>query len=656
MTLNKDDIVLGFADFETTHAGDIKERTGLTPTVKGNMVYLYNGDVNTGIIPEVSVKCGGLIVVRPDEPRKEIMTHSVPEILLSILENKIDRCYYHNLKFDESFISAYIMAKGGIIKLTNEWDVCVSSRLMGSKGVLYTSTLTFTGNRDPISHRRVHHTTILMDSAKIWTIELRKLGESFGIEKGHEALTVGCNAEMEEYCLQDCRILTEAMLWYFKKVQEIAHIKYGYMTSASTAYNLGIYSLQAKLGVQTVRDMFPECTLENGFPIWLREGYKGATPLLDLKQRGKKLKNVFVFDFNSHYPTIVVKMKLPYGLPIPLDAYKFSKEIDTINLLWVAKMKIYATVKEGHRPTFMNKCIKNGETLATTINNYDAEDYEILTSVDWEILKRDYDIHSMTVIESFGFNYKIGVFKEFIEYWYNIKCTSPDGSALKAFAKLIINSFYGKFGTNPEKEQCYYEMNEDGCLRVKTDPETKMDKHPFYLPFAMFITSYGRDIISQVCNAIGWEHVVYTDTDSVHVYGLPQDETIKRITEIGYKIDSKELGALKHESTSPYGIYVRAKGYIHFDEEGNAIEIKMAGVNSFENLKTVDDIYDKKIHGVQKRAYNVKGGKLIMELPTEIDSELMSRKYRIKGKSSEVSEEIYRTKVTDIMEKYGYGY
>ena len=45
-----------------------------------------------------------------------------------------------------------------------------------------------------------------------------------------------------------------------------------------------------------------------------------------------------------------------------------------------------------------------------------------------------------------------------------------------------------------------------------------------------------------------------------------------------------------------------------------------------------------------------------MELPTEIDSELMSRKYRIKGKSSEVSEEIYRTKITDIMEKYGYGY
>jgi len=538
------------------------------------------------------------------------------------------------------------------INIGDGWDVTIKNRLMGRQGVLYSTTLYFKGPRDPISHRNYHHTCILMDSAKIWATPLRKLGESFNIIKGDEALTVGCSKEVEEYCLQDCRILMTAMLWYFDKVKEIARVSYGYMTSASTAYHLGMYSVQEKFGTDAVNRMFPACSETNGFPVWLREGYKGATPLLDPAQRGRILSPVDVYDFNSDYPFQVVTKRLPVGKPVDIDIQDFNKNMETMDMLWVAKMQISATVKEGHRPTFMNKHIKNGETLASVIDNFTDEDYEVVNSVDWVMLKRDYDIHAMTPIEVIGFHYKVGVFSDFIEYWYQIKCTAPKNSSLKAFAKLIINSFYGKFGTNPEKEECYYELNEEDCLRVKTLPDTKTDKNPLYLPFAMFITSYARDLISQVCGVLGWNHVAYTDTDSVHVYGLSEEECTKAFASIGIKIDDNELGALKHESSSPYGIYIRAKGYVHFDEDKKVIEVKMAGANSFDNLKSMDDVYNQTITGVQKRAYNVKGGKLIMELPTKIDAELMERRYSVKGKSGEESERIMREIVDRITEDY----
>lgn len=641
-------LVLGFADFETTHAGDINALTGLVPTVTGNTVHLYDGEKDTGIIPEVYVKCGGLIVVQPDRSSKEYMIHSVKEMLTMFFEQHVDRCYYHNMRFDESYISSEIMRHGGTIDLDNGWDAVIRERLMGRQGVLYSTTIWFIGPRDPVSHRRVHRSCVLMDSAKIWATPLRKLGESFGIKKGNEALSIGCDAKMEEYCMQDCRILMTAMLWYFDKVNEIAHIDYGFMTSASTAYHLGMYSIQQSLGTDRVNRMFPDCTPENGFPDWIREGYKGATPLFDRSMKGKLIETVDVYDFNSHYPTQMITKPLPIGKPMPISAEGFNP--DRKDILWIAKMKLSATVKHGHRGTFMNKHLKNGETLASVIDNYTGEDWEVLTSVDWEMLKRDYDIHAMQTLEVIGFHYQVGVFKDFLGYWYNIKCTSPKNSAMKAFAKLIINSFYGKFGTNPEKEECYYELNEQGCIRVKTKPDTKIDKHPLYLPFAMFVTAYGRNVISQVCNALGWEHVVYTDTDSVHVYNLSEADSIKAFASVGVKVDDNELGALKHESSSPYGIYIRAKGYVHFDKDKKAIDIKMAGANSFNSLTTVDDVYNKKIMCMQRRAYNVIGGKLIMELPTEVDAEMLVHRVKLKGKSYEESERIIAEREANMME------
>lgn len=641
---------MGFADFETTHAGDIKADTGMVATVVGNTVHLYKDGKDTKQIPEVHVKCGGLIVVQPDRSKKEIMTHTVKEMLTELRDNNVDRCYYHNLRFDESYITSEIMQCGGIYDLGDGWDAVVSSRLMGRQGVLYSTHLSFIGPRDPRTHRHMHRACVLMDSAKIWNTPLRKLGESFGIKKGEEALTVGCDAKVEEYCLQDCRILMTAMLWYFDKVKEIAAIDYGFMTSASTAYHLGMYSIQQSLGTEAVKRMFPDCTVENGFPVWLREGYKGATPLFDRSMKGKLLGTVDVYDFNSHYPTQMITKPLPVGKPVSIEAEGFDP--DRTDILWIARMKLSATVKEGHRGTFMNKHVKNGETLATVIDNYTGEDYEVLTSVDWGMLKRDYDIHAMQTLEVIGFHSRTGVFKDFLGYWYNIKCTSPKNSAMKAFAKLIINSFYGKFGTNPEREDCYYELNENDCLRVKTKAETVVDDHPLYLPFAMFVTSYGRDVISRVCNALGWDHVVYTDTDSVHVYNLSEADAIKAFATVGVKVDDNELGALKHESSSPYGIYIRAKGYVHFDKDKKAIDIKMAGANSFSALTTVDDVYNKKIKCMQRRAYNVIGGKLIMELPTEVDAEMLVHRVKLKGKSYEESERIISERQKEILEEY----
>ena len=660
-------LVLAFADFETAHELDIEHDLGMTTGIVGNELHLFRDGEDTGMIPETYVKCGGVIVVDKNGASHEFMTHSVQELLSVLRENEVDRCYFHNLKFDEMFISSVIMRAGGSVDIGEGWTAEVTKRLMGRRGVLYSTTIRFKGPRDPAKHRRPTHSVQLWDSAKVWANRLDTIGKDFGIPKGHEALRVGCDEELESYCLQDCRIVMKAMMWYFRRTQELAGRPYGWMTAASTAYHLGVLDLRNRIGTKMFDEYFPDCTEANGFPDWLREGYKGATPLLDPALRNRLIRNIRIFDINSMYPYQMVNMPLPVGKPVKLTEEQMWRLHDKGGL-WVAKVRIVADVKPGHRATFMYKRRKDGDVLAWHIDSYDTLDmykdnHEVITSVDMRLLERDYDIRSLEVIEAYGFSQRTGLFKDFLTYWYDMKdkANQQGDKALKAFAKLVINSFYGKFGTNPERESCDYVLNEDGCLRVVTSEETDVDEHPLYLPFAMFTTAYARDLISRACNVIGWDHVVYTDTDSLHIHGMDRAEIISRLEAEGIHSNNWELGAFKDETWDyktdtdqswAYGVYVRAKGYMHAHEDGriDVSDIKMAGANGFDDLpESIFDVIGKDLYARQKGAFKVIGGIMLADRKVEVDLSdygQMEHRVRVKGKSMEASKRILKERLT----------
>lgn len=652
---------IGYADLETSNPLDLEEIGKLR--VKGNGLLMDMPD-GTSVIPTVWVKCAGLIVHKDGCKPVEYMYHSVEELLKGLVEHRVQRCYFHNLKFDDSYIASFM--KNESIDLGDGWSVKCKSRTISKRGgIVYSDVLAYTGPRDEKTHRRVKFTCSLWDSMKIWNNPLEKIGKTFGMVKGgttggSQALEKGCNELMEEYCLQDCRIMMAAMEDYFERCSKETQgqRKKGWMTAASTAYNLMEYYVRGRIGNKEFDNIFPPCTEENGFKPWEREGYKGAVPLLDPEERFKILHDVSVFDVNSMYPNQLVNARLPMGKPVELRNADMDRlmRIKERGQLWVAKVKMIADVKPGHRATFvLKRKNEDGETLAWHINDFDTanaigDSFQVITSVDIEYILRDYDIRYIEVLEAQGYRVdEKHVIAPFVLHWYVVKQHAAEigDKALKEFAKLILNALYGKFGTNPEHIAAYYDFIGD-MIRLKESDKVEHDDKPKYLPVAMFVTAYARNMISKACNALGWEHTAYTDTDSVHVHGMSAEDAKQKLIDDGFEIHHTNLGAFDFESRWRDAMYVRNKGYFHFCQldndtgeelgDGHIDEIKMAGANKF-SFRSIEEVVDKKLIGIQKRAYRVNGGVLIYEHETTIDTreEQMHKVRKVKGMNEEQS-------------------
>lgn len=648
-------LTIGYADFETTNHLDIERDTGYKVVLDGNKAVLMDDDGNIVGVPEVKVKCAGLLVRFPDGSRNGCVVDSVEELLAKVLEWKVDRLYFHNLKFDDSYIGSVLQDREVVL---GEWTVKTSKRLMNDRGMVYSDTIEFIGGRDSKTHRKKKHVCDIWDSAKIWASSLSAIGKDFGVtkigEKGEEALRVGCDLRMRAYCLRDCRVMMTAMEFYFEqcRVMSDGRRPYGWMTAGSTAYNLFMGWSDKHYGVKKTKTVFPPVNEENGFPDWVREGYKGATPLLDPAIRNKVLHDVKVYDVNSMHPSRMNDCPLPAGRPKKVYDLEEMLDYGDRGYIWIAKVKMRADVKKGHRATYMLKRRDEcGETLCGHIDDWrgygwDNDTFQVICSADMTLLERDYENIHIELEEGLVFHAYKGYMSGFITSWYRIKQEANDNRdyALKAFAKLILNSLYGKFGTNPEHRGAHYEY-EDDVISIVDDEDVEVDKMPKYLPVAMFITAYARDMISVACNALGWDHVAYTDTDSVHVHGLDNDGCRERLESAGFRIHKDDLGCFDYESRWRDAIYVRNKGYFHFvaldKVTGEVImkdgkpkkEIKMAGVNGFDGMECVEDVAGKVLYGTQLGGCRVHGGMLLLERRSEVDvrEDCITSRRKVKG-------------------------
>lgn len=640
----KDPEVIGYADLETEHFLDLIAK-GFDVIVDGRELKLVdrNGVVLDNI-PEITAKLCCMIMV--DYATGEEFDPYVTTDIFALLKEmrNIDRGYFHNLAFDLSFIMSIFLANNGRIDLDDNLSITDIDLMMGRNGATYKATLSYEYNThkyDTKAHRtRIYKNKVeLFDSAKIWAKSLDSLGKDFGMTKGDkkgvkQALAVGVTDDMIEYCIQDCRIVKVAMEYYFKQVEIYTNgaVKFGYMTAASTAMKCYEHHMKNFITEKSYKGYFPTGD-DSGIESWIRGGYKGATPLLNPKYRGKLVDNVHVFDVNSMHPTQMVNRMMPIGKGVHIDPHVLEESNYVLpdNMVWVAKAHISATVKpEVGRGTFLTKNTREyGTTLPTVLKD---EVEEVITDSDLRLLEMNYDIDYLEITDVIAFHTMKNMFTDFIMYWYDKKAQAGvDGNkSLKAFCKLIINSFYGKWGTNPDRIETTLEMNDDGCLRVKDiTPDRKLEElaDPYYLPTAMWTTAYSREYLNGACWAIGWDNVVYTDTDSIHCINLTKEEIESRLHDAGFGTDPDKLGDFAYESTSKNAVYIRNKGYIHFnemDEKGKSkdMEVKMAGCNHWD-WTGIDDVIEDghlkdDLFAWNKMAFNVKGGKLIMDVKKKI--------------------------------------
>lgn len=466
--------------------------------------------------------------------------------------------YFHNLKFDGSFIVNWLMKNGfehndsgmegtfnTIISNMGQWymiDICY-----GYKG-----------------KRKLH--TVIYDSLKKLPFKVERIAKAFKLDvlKGdidyHTYRPVGHEITDEEYAYikNDIEIIADALQIQFSQGLDR-------MTSGSDSLN----GYKGSVTNNVFDKLFPVFSRE--LDSELRMAYRGGFTWLNDKYAGKDLGKGIVFDVNSLYPAQMYTRELPYGMPIPFEGkYEWDSEYP----LFIKHIRCEFVLKENRIPCIQVKGdLRFKATEYLKSSNGEMVDLYV-TNVDLEMIMEHYHLYDLEYLEGWKFRSKKGMFKQFIDKWTYVK--THETGAKRELAKLMLNSLYGKFASNPKVTGKIPYLKEDGSngftLPRDENGEVIDDfKDPVYTPMGVFITSWARHVCigtAQKC----YDRVIYCDTDSLHLVGTSVPDEIKDI------IDDKKMGYWDWETTYQKARYLRQKTYLMV-VDGKLI-VKCAGMPS----------------------------------------------------------------------------
>lgn len=330
-----------------------------------------------------------------------------------------------------------------------------------------------------------------------------------------------------------------------------------------------------KLRDECFRKLFP-CLDEfytpfnESYDSFSRKSYKGGWTYYKYDEP-KEITDGLVFDVNSLYPSVMYECPLPYGKPSYFTG-NYDNQDDIFKKdypLYISHIKCYFKIKDNHLPCIQIKGNHRfGDTEYLKFSGAEEPVELYLTSVDLKLYQDQYDLEIIEYIDGLAFQGKIGMFKNYIDYWSHIKieATKSGNKGLRSLSKRMLNSLYGKFGTNPESSLKHPYLNDEGIVSFFT--ENGDSRESIYTPVASFTTAWARNktIRSAQCN---YDRFYYADTDSIHLSGLEQPKENDL-----FKIHESDLGKWKCEMIFHKAKYIRAKTYLEspYLKDGKIVE------------------------------------------------------------------------------------
>lgn len=515
--------------------------------------------------------------------------------------------YFHNLKFDGSYILNYF----------NEKEIDFDT-FINDMGQWYS-----------ITYHYKDYKIVIRDSLKILNFSIKQIGKDMlkTVEKGITPLTEEKIALDEcykngyvDYVIRDVEILAKALN---KMIFEQGFEKF-------TASSQALATYKDMISFPYFLKLFPP--LKNDEVI--RMGYRGGWTFANPVYQNKEIKgNINVYDKNSMYPAIMLNYRLPTGKPRKIE-YEYTREKHDIifkqfdSCCYIYNLNVAFDIKDNHLPSIQIKIgnkeyFKNDEYFKEKImSNKDIlfmldktqRDYLTtsqghyfnitLTNYDLDLMKRqyDFDILENSKIIKYEFSAKKGLFDKYINLYKDRKIEGKKigNAVMTQDAKLKLNSLYGKFGTKKliQEKQVYFEND---ILKFKNDLELT-ETTGVYVPLAMFVTSIGRwEIINNAQD--NYSHFLYSDTDSLHLLDEGQ--------EIKLNIDDYKFGDWKIEEQATRGKYLRAKLYIEELIDGS-LSVRGAGMTDEIKKQVTFDNFKLGATFKGKRATKqIKGGVLI---------------------------------------------
>lgn len=467
------------------------------------------------------------------------------------------KVYFHNLKFDLQFIFTWLFKNG--FKYVDKKEDRASNTfttLISDKGLYYSCEVIFYKNRKNI--KRV----IFQDSLKLIPLSVDAIAKSLKLDiqkleidyKSHDYLPLNSplTDEENEYIKHDVQIVAKAISYFQSQ-------GFDKMTIGSCALN-EYKNLLRKFNFDK---FFPKINIHDD----VKQSYRGGFTYLNPEYASKIVKNGVVLDVNSLYPSVMNNDYLPFGYPMYFEG---EYEYDPIFPLYTQMLRCQFEIKKGKIPTIQIKhsIFYSGNEYLTSSNNEQVT--LCLNSVDLKLFLEQYDVYNIEYLSGWKFKATKGLFSSYINKWSSnkIKSKKEGNHGLYLISKLMLNSLYGKFGTDTRvrSKHPYFDEESNQVKFYDSEPETR---DGVYIAMASFITSYARlktissaqRIMDDYNSGKSKINFIYADTDSLHCdspdFELPE----------GLDIDDTKLGAWKYESKFRKAKFLRQKCYIEDSTE-----------------------------------------------------------------------------------------
>ena len=567
----------------------------------------FTADFETTTDPE-DCRVWAYALCNIDDPEDFKYGNSIEEFMnFCAYKRENFKLWFHNLKFDGEYIISYLLNNGfEVIKDKKEKRDKTFTCLISDTGQFYTIEIYFT-----VKGKKTNKVTIY-DSLKVLNFSVDKIAKAFDLPirklkidyKAYRKPGHILTQEEIDYIRNDVEIMARAMKFMFNE-------GLNKMTIGSDA--LHYYKKINK----NFTMYFPQLPYQIDMDV--RRSYKGGFTYLNDIYKEKETGKGLVLDVNSLYPSVMVNDKLPFGDPLFFEG-KYKE--DKLYCLYIQTLTCSFEIKKGKIPTIQiknnlsfipNEYIKssNGELVTLT-----------LTNIDLELFLEHYNVYELTYHSGWKFKGIRGLFTNYIDEWTakKIQAKKDDNKVLYLISKLMLNSLYGKFGLNPNVRGKFPYIDETGVVCYGMYP---LEQRPaIYIPVATFITSYARRktiltsqaIKDYTINKYNKDYYIYSDTDSIHLLDIDEEE-LKQFVDI----DDYRLGAWKLESRFTRGKYLRQKCYI--EQNDDTLNVTVAGLPkklgkyvNFDNfnvgltLKVTDEDKEHKL-----TFKHVKGGVILVD-------------------------------------------
>lgn len=418
--------------------------------------------------------------------------------------------YIYNTSFEWSFILPVLLKRGFKYEEDVVSDKTYNSISTRSVSSVWEIRLRFSKDGGLV---------IIRDLAKIYGGGLRKVAKAFNLPTQKGDIDYRLNRlhghvvtkEEKEYCFKDTRIIIDILLEMQRRgdknfFQSISMASYSMKMMIKEGYKRKTRPYQA------FRKEYPQLGKEES--EFLRKSVSGGICYAPTRWQFKDIHEPIIhIDAHSMHPSSAYLHNFPYGV----GEYHRGKPKDYLNKINCCHVKIsYDGVK-------LHSVIKLIGIDFTEDCDLYLWDFEI------ETLKKAYINLEIEYIDYYAYSYKILPWRKYYKNCFEErkKAKARGDNFNYLYYKLLINSSYGKLLENPHLERFENIVDESGIITsVVQEKDLKGDDSDFnakytYLPVGSCIPAYSRCCLIELALKIGWESVVYFDTDSIFFLDTP---------------------------------------------------------------------------------------------------------------------------------------